>query len=149
MPEFVLQDTPDFETIPDGEILTAEVVNVEERDSFYEDERNPGQKKKQISFRFAITEPGEHAGRVVFGNTPTTFTNHADCKLRIWVQELLGEDELPVGFKFNTDALIGLPCRLAIGARERLGADGKTKVSKNFVADVIRANPARLANEVF
>lgn len=147
--EFTLEDSPEFETIPDGEILAAEVSNVEIRDSFYDDEKNPGQKKKQVAFRFLITEPGDHQGRTVFGNTPTTFSNHSDCKLRIWVQELLGIDEVPVGFKFDTETLIGLPCRLAVGARESTGRDGKTKTTRNFAADVIRANPTRLAAEVF
>lgn len=148
MAEFVLEDVPEFEPIPDGEILEAEVSNVEIRDSFYEDEKNPGQKKKQVSFRFNITAAGEYAGRTVFGNTPMTFSNHSECKLRVWVQELLGEDVLPVGFKFDTEALIGLPCRLAVGARESTSQQGAKKV-KNYVADVIRANSIRLADQTF
>jgi hypothetical protein len=147
MPEFVLEDVPEFLPIPDGEILEAEVANVEVRDSFYEDDANPGQKKKQVAFRFRITDV-EHNDRVVFGNTPMTFSNHSNCKLRIWVQELLGEDELPVGFKFDTDTLIGLPCRVAIGLRESTAQDGR-KTQKNYIADVLRVARAATAEKVF
>jgi hypothetical protein len=148
MAEFVLEDAPEYVAIPDGEILAAEVVNCEVREAPFEDRQNPGQKAKRVNFRFSITEAGEWQGRTIFGETPMTFSNHPDCKLRVWVQEILGEDDLPVGFKFNTDALIGLPVRLAVGVRERKAADG-SMTQKNFAADVIRASTVKKAEDIF
>lgn len=148
MAEFVLEDAPEFVPVPDGEILAAEVVNCEVREAPFEDRQNPGQKAKRVNFRFSVTEPGDYQGRTIFGETPMTFSNHPDCKLRVWVQEILGEDDLPVGFKFNTDALIGLDVRIAVGARERKAADGSVQY-KNFAADVIRASTVRTAEEIF
>lgn len=148
MAEFVLEAAEEFLVIDDGEILAAEVVNCEHRETPFDDDRNPGKKKWEVSFRFKVTEEGDHLGRTIFGRTPVTFSTHPDCKLRVWVQELLGEDALPNGFKFDTDTLIGLPCRIAVGVSERKGADG-TPVRKNYVLDVLRASSARLADDLF
>lgn len=143
MTEFVLKESEEFKTIPDGEILEAEVSNCEHRETPFDDENNPGQKKWEVSFRFQVKD-GEYAGRTVFGNTPVTFTNHPDCKLRVWVQELLGLDSLPGGFRFDTDTLIGLPCRIAVGERVREG-----KPTKNYVMDVLRSSNVKTAADIF
>lgn len=127
--EFVLEDSPEFEAIPDGTIAPAEVLQVERRTPPWEDAR------EEVSFKFLITD-GEHEGRMVWGRTPTTFTNHPDCKLRVWVQELLGQRNLPVGFKFKPSNLEGVPCRIAVTAYTKEGGDG-TKVTKNYVSDVL------------
>lgn len=144
MTEFVLKEVEEFKPIPDGDILEAEVVNCEHRETPFDDENNPGQKKKEVSFRFKVTDEGEYNGRTVFGSTPVTFTSHPDCKLRVWVQELLGMDSLPGGFRFDTDTLIGLPCRIAVGAKEREG-----KSTRNYVMDVLRASNVRTAADLF
>lgn len=147
MAEFVLEEAEQFEAIPDGEILAAEVSNVEHRETPFEDERNPGKNRWEVSFRFKVLEEGPFYGRTVFGRTPTTFSSHPDCKLRVWVQELLGEDSLPSGFKFDTDTLIGLPCRIAVTMKEKPGKDG-TPVKRNDVVDVLRPS-ARSAADIF
>lgn len=147
MTEFVLQDTPDakYEIIPDGEIMSAIVDNCEQRPSPWLTEAN-GDPVQQVAFRFRITEEGPFFDRVLFGDTPVTFTNHSDCKLRMWVQELLAEDTLPAGFRFNTDTLIGLPCRVVVGEyTSKAGKQG------NKAQDILRAKltSAPLASEIF
>lgn len=145
MTEFVLQDTPEFDVIPDGEILNAIVDNCEQRPSPWLTETN-GDPVQQVAFRFRITEEGDYEDKTLFGDTPVTFSNHSDCKLRMWVQELLGEDTLPTGFRFNTDTLIGLPCRVVVG-------EYTTKAGKkgNKAQDILRAKAtsAPLASEIF
>ncbi len=148
--EFVLKEVEEYSTIPDGEIVRAEVAKCEERESIFDDDNNPGVKKREVSFMFTIME-GEYVGRKVFGSTPTTFTTHPDCKLRVWVQELLGEDSLPSGFRFNTTMLEGLPCRLVVGAREgRPAHAGAAPKIKNYASDVMRDRVgAPSASEIF
>ena len=138
MATFQLEESQPFDVIPEDEVLAAVVESCEERETPWE--RPDGSKAVQISFRFLITE-GQYAGRTIFGNTPTTFTTHPDCKLRIWAQELLGQDKLPAGFKFDTDDLVGLPCRVVIGNRARKAKDG-SEVVRDFVSEVLRAPSA-------
>jgi hypothetical protein len=146
MTEFVLEEQ-DFQLIPEGDVLAAEVAQCEVRDTPFDDDKNPGEKQKEVSFRFEITESGEFYGRTVFGRTPTTFNTNENCKLRQWVQELLGMDKLPENFRFNTDTLIGLPCRVSVAQRTSKPSEkyprGRTT---NYAFDVLRANsgPSRI-----
>lgn len=145
MSEFVLQEVPEFDVIPDQTIVEALLDSCDERESkfFFNSDGTP---QMQVAFRFRIVEDGPYFDRVVFGDTPTTFSTHTDCKLRMWVQELLAEDALPAGFRFNTDTLVGLPCRIMVAQYE-------TKAGKkgNKVQDVFRAKSGSvpLADEVF
>ncbi len=141
--EFVLEEVVELELIPDGEILQAEVIKAEKQTKPWKDENDNDIVK--VSFLFRITEEGPFYDRKVYGETPLTFSTHSDCKLRIWVQELLGQDQLMKGFKFNTEMLSDLPCRVAVGQR----TSQKTKKTSNFVADVIRASSVRMAEEIF
>ena len=151
MTTFKLQasDVQEFDVIPEGSVLVAEIVNVEERETpWLVDENDPSKgKKSQVSFRFSVSD-GEHKGRTLFGNTPTTFTNHPDCKLRAWVQEVLGENALPVGFSLDLDTLVGLPVKIAVAHRVKNNADGSTSV-KEYVSDVIRAGGFEDAVDAF
>lgn len=141
MTEFVLEESTDYTLIPEGEVLAAEVTDCEVRETPFDDEKNPGVKQKEVSFRFQVTESGEYYGRTVFGRTPTTFSTNESCKLRQWVQELLGMDKLPEKFRFNTDTLIGLPCRVSVSQRTSKPSQQYPKGrTSNYVFDVLRAN---------
>lgn len=133
MAEFKLTEGTQFEyeSLPADSVLEAEVVDVTVEDSFFwvDDNDHSKGKKQQVSFRFRVTD-GEYAGRNFWGNTPTYFDSSPNCRLRVWVEELLGADELPVGFSFDTDMLVGAPCRIVLGL---------SKKGKNFVSDVMRA----------
>lgn len=144
---FVLQeadlsdsDNTTYTPIPEDEILDAEVVSIQKVIKPFKDEN--GNEIERVEFSFKITD-GEYASRKVYGDTPTTFTTHPDCKLRAWVSEILGAD-IPAGFKFDPDTIVGLPVRIVIGARE---ANSKKygKYIRNFVKDCIRSRAAAIA----
>jgi hypothetical protein len=128
MAEFELEDSPEFVAIPEGEVLEAEIVSAEVKESpFWKDQNDHSKgKQQQVGFKFRIVESGEYEDRVIFGNTPTTFTSHPDCKLRVWVLEILGEDEFPLGFRFNTDNLVGMFVKVVVGNYDKKNADGTT-----------------------
>jgi hypothetical protein len=139
---FTLQESEqsDFEVIDEGETVLAEVVRCEVRETpFWVDENDQSKGKQQeVSFRFSVVS-GPHKGRTLFGRTPTTFTSHPDCKLRAWVQEILGSDNLPVGFSFDPSDLETLQVNVIVGHRPKKNADGTTSV-REFVSSVKRVN---------
>lgn len=132
--EFTLEEDK-YPTIPEDEVLPAKVEAVERRETPWPiDENDPTKgNREEVSFRFRVTS-GEYEGRVIFGNTPVWFDASPECRLRVWVEEILGVDELSVGFKFNTDDLIDLPVNVVMGVGKKKG--------KNFVADVVRQGAA-------
>lgn len=150
MASFTLTESEEFEAIPEGELLEAEIVNCELRETpFLIDENDPSKgKKEQVSFRFRIVEDGPYFGRTLFGNTPTTFTTHPDCKLRVWVQEILGMDSLPIDFEFDTETLIGATVKVIVGNRFKTAADG-SQVAKDYVDTVARSGDMVFADEAF
>lgn len=140
----------EFETIPADTVATAEVVNCEVKETpWLIDESDPDKGyKEQVLFRFKIVE-GPYQGRQLFGNTPTTFTNHPDCKLRVWVQELLGMNTLPSEFTFDTDNLIGTKARIIVGNRPKKHRDGSSSLV-DFVDTVVRLDDGMdYADDVF
>lgn len=167
MSKLTLEKFEERPVIADGETVAVEVTRAEIRETPFDDPANPGKKKWEVSFSFKITDPdpvlcllpNDEGGvdeisvtvfdQILFGNTPTTFSTHPDCKLRLWAQEILGGTTLPVDFELDTDDLVGLPCRAVVGVRERKGGDGVGVIRKNYVTDVIHASSAPLASEVF
>jgi len=126
----------DYMPIPDGEILPAIVEKVEKRQTPFDVDRDDPSKGKrwEVSFTFIIDEGNDFEGRKVFGNTPTTFTTHPDCKLRRWLQELLNiEGDMGAGHEVNLSDFVGVSCRVQVAAKKR--DDGTTK---NYVAEVVR-----------
>lgn len=147
--ELTLEDAGGEERtiIPDGTNVRAKVLEIKEQQSIFDEEDSDGnkilnedgtpKKKMQVSFKFQVDE-GEHKGSVVYGNTNTTFSMHPNCKLRVWVQEILGRDSLRSGFKLDTEMLEGLTCRINIAVRNgKKQADGTIKRT-NYVSDVFR-----------
>lgn len=140
MAEFTLEDAPVYEALPDGIELLAEVIAVTVGESPFFKKSDPTQKEIQVSFRFRVIDEkddGKYFGRTLFGNTPDTFSNHPECKLRIWVQELLRKDALPVGYRFDTDYLEGQLVKITVGNRTRKAADG-SDITRDYVESVRR-----------
>lgn len=110
--EFILQDAPEFEVIPAGTKVEAIVVDAKVEDSFFWVDQNDHSKGKQkkVSFKFRIEDEddGTFNGRIVFGETSTAFNNSSGCRLRNWVGEIFGVDDLPVGFKLDLADLIDM-----------------------------------------
>lgn len=125
----------EFETISDNSILEAEVVSVEKVVKPFKDEH--GQPIVRVEFEFKVVDQ-QHKGRRLWGDTPTTFTTHPDCKMTAWVTEILAVESLPADFRFNTDSLNGSRARVVVGLRE--AKDGKP--ARNYVKDVIRSRDA-------
>lgn len=110
----------DFEAIPDG-TYNAEVARI-----LYKEidlEKTPWLDKQvergveaQIGFAFKIVE-GPYAKRWFWVDVDAEINDYNKCRLRLYLQELLGENELPDTFQFNEedyDNYIGLPCRIRV-----------------------------------
>lgn len=139
----------DYVAVPAGTYY-AEVQGVEVRDSPFEDERNPGQKQKEVSFRFKIVDDRypEVNGQLVWGRTPTTFTNHENCKLRMWVEEIFAFNELPLGFEFDTENLVGQPVQIVVVNRNGKDRQGNPKVFAS-VDTLLRVNTYEDSSDAF
>ena len=133
MSEYELKESEYEERVPldHGSIVEAVILSAQEQDSFWDlDDNDPSKgKKPEVSFKFEITEEGTYNGRWVWGSTPTFFDDNPRCKLRIWVQEAFGLDELPIGFKFSLEQLEGQPVRIHVA---------KSPKGRNYVTDVLR-----------
>lgn len=127
--------------IPEGEFLPAVVESIEERESPWEDA--DGNKKMRMNFRFKVNE-GPYKGRVLFGDVPAIFDTYPGCHLRLWIQEIMGIDDLPVDTEIDTEHLVGLDCTIVVGARTKV--IGEEKITKNFVSDVLRTTPAKVVD---
>jgi hypothetical protein len=149
--QFVLEDArggggagekKEFDPIPDGTMVEAELVSAEKRlhKFFKDDDGNP---QPIVTFGFRVTQSGPYHNRRVWGDTPTTFNSHENCKLRQWVEGLLGENDLEPGFTFKLSDLIGSHARISIEYQEW---DSKREPGKrdwkNFVADVFPSRGA-------
>lgn len=137
-------DTPDgekkeYKVIPAGKYL-AEILDVEVRDGFFwvDVEDHSKGKQKKVNFKFAVDEDGEWKNWKVFGDTPTTFNNHENCKLRRWVEEIFAYDDLPAGFKLDTSDLIGQPVYMIVAHKTYNDKTTGQPVTKAFVENLVR-----------
>lgn len=130
----------EFKLLPDGAILLAEVLEAEERDSFFwiDKEDHSKGKQREVNFKFAIIEEGEYKGWKVWGTTPTTFNHNENCKLRHWVEEIFAWDEVPAGTTFDTSDLLGQPVSVIIAHKDYVDkTTGKDK-TRVFVENLVR-----------
>jgi hypothetical protein len=138
MATFEMEESSFSGYMDDDTIVTAVVSAVKIQEKPYVDD--DGTKVKKVVFKFAVDEPdNDHDGQTVYGETPMRFNNHPDCKLANWSREILAA-ELPVGYRLDTDMLVGQRCRIVVGLRE-YQKDGETKQT-NFVKDVMRSRDA-------
>ena len=93
-----------FEMIPEGEIVSAKVVDIE-RKKFDWGER--------LNWKFEVTEPGNWLEYKINGSTSLKFTIDPPSKFYEWSVQLLGRT-FDVGDDVETEDLIGLPCRIEI-----------------------------------
>lgn len=145
----------------EGKVYDALIESVQKRETpFWEDredwereqrgETPLGKKQQEINFKFMLDDTaGEHAGKTVYGSTPTWFDTTPNCKLRRWVQEILGVDEdLPEGYEIQLDDdgfitdWIGVSVRVQI--QHKTLKDGRLRY---FVAEVVRPNPGGVPGE--
>lgn len=137
MPVFTLEESNYAGPIPEDEILGAEVIDIKTKEKPFKDD--DGNAIVRLEFSFIIKHPGSAWDEQrIWGDTSTTFNDHPNCRLRAWAQELLGQ-ELPKGFRLDTDTLRGLSCRIVVGASSYTKNDEEK--TRNFVKDVLRAKP--------
>lgn len=133
-----------YDKIPAGTWLDAEVLAVDEVEKPYKDD--DGNPVKKVEFTFGVQWNGDD--RKVWGETSTKWVYHSGCKLRQWSQEIFATD-LPEEFVLNTDHLVGEKCQILVGLRtwEAGSKDGRSwdAGSKNFVEDVKRAGSNAVA----
>ena len=151
MGETLTVEKSNFNPPDEGKIYDAIIEKAETRETpFWEDredyervqrgEEPLGKKQKEVNFKFILDDTAgpDHAGKTVFGSTPTTFSTAPDCKLRRWIQEILGiSEDLPVDYEVDLDDLIGVSCRIQIGHKAQ--KDGRLRY---FAQEVVRAEPA-------
>jgi hypothetical protein len=116
----------------DGAIVVAEVVTIksEEKKS-----QRTGKSYTRLNWTFAVQAPGEeYDGQYVYGDTFATLSTREDCELRNWSQAIMNI-EMPPGFDLETDDLVGMQCRLLLGARDYTDKKNQER-TVNFVQDV-------------
>lgn len=112
------------------DIYNAEVLEVSEGQNTMYPTYDDGQPRIEVTFKFRILD-GEFEDQFVWGRTTPTFTTNPDCKLRKWVQAIMGLDEIPVGFSYEDEDLVGKDARIFVQ---------HTSTGKAKVADVLPAS---------
>ena len=97
-------------------------------------------KDRSIEHQPATSILAEHHPAKVSGETSTNFTNHPNCRMRAWVQEILAV-ELPSGFRFQPEAVKGSNVRVVVSKKVKPRRDGQGDWIENSVSDVWRQKP--------
>lgn len=66
----------------------------------------------EFNFKFRVQD-GKFKNRVVWGNAQALWFD-GNCRLRHWTKAILGVDEFPEGYEFDSDHVIGQTCRVTI-----------------------------------
>jgi hypothetical protein len=121
----------DYTVLPEGEVVAATVLNVEQVPSSFKDD--DGNDQEQFQWDFIVTDEGPFKGKKIRSWTTTNFVAHPNCKAYTWAKAILRRD-FKEGESFDTDDLISHACRLVVGVT----ADGKW----NRVSSVLPAKEA-------
>ena len=103
MPKYQAKES-DFELIPEGSIVAAKVLSIEEETLKFGD---------ILKWKFEVTEAGPYLGYNVHGKTSTKFVIPENCKLMQWASALL-QWTFDEGDGLATDDLLCLRCRILI-----------------------------------
>lgn len=132
MPRYTVDEYKETPAIEADTIFPAVIVEVKEIER-----KIKGEDVKKISFKAKLSAPGtDWDGYHYTGEVFARLTEHPDNQFRLWVESLLGH-ELPVGYDLDTDKLVDMNCRVAIGYRE-YEKDGKQRWA-NFISDILPA----------
>lgn len=145
MATFELEESDFAGYMDDGSIWPAKVISVKVVDKpYFEDDGVTKVRKVEFKFEISDTVTGQFDGVPVWGETPTKFNTHPECKLRNWASAILGTD-LPVGYRLETDVLQGNECRINVelyeyedkkGPKDPTTGKGFTK-QRNRVLDIM------------
>ncbi|NBR22244.1 MAG: hypothetical protein EBU08_00335 [Micrococcales bacterium] len=122
-----------FDPIPENRLVDVVVENCEIREYAEEFRKQYNVKDThEVSFKFRV-QGGEFDNRVLWGSAKPYFEGDGS-RLRLWTKEILGLDNFPADYEFDTDHLIGLPARVLVtNYKKRDGTVG------DKVKDVLRA----------
>lgn len=136
-----------FKPIPDGRILNVEVEECEVRayDEAFRKQYNV-EDTHEVSFKFRVKD-GEFEKRVVFGSASPYC--EPGTKLYDYTKEILGKDELPEGFVWDSDLLTGLRCRIQVREHTKKNGEKTNKVKALFRAEETQyqATPTTASDE--
>lgn len=99
----------EFEMVPEGDIVKAKVKSIEGPVTIQWGDKS----FERFNWKFEITE-GEYKGFHINDGTSPKFSVDPPSKLYEWACMLLGRT-FEVGETFDTDDLVGLPCRIEVG----------------------------------
>lgn len=105
-----------YRLLPENEIVNARLVNVEEN-SFNDQKDGSLVENLRWVFSLEIPEDPDLNGKEIRGTTSRVYTDHPNCKSYLWVTNITGVAQDPLQ-GFDTDMLIGKPCRILIGHRK-------------------------------
>lgn len=110
-----VEDGPEDRKLPENTLLRATLLEIKKETVNYTDRQSglPASFDK-FTWWFQITSDDKYNGRRVKGRTPALMSDRGGQQLREWVQTMRNVDSLPVGEKFDTDSLLGLPVELLV-----------------------------------
>jgi hypothetical protein len=115
MATFELEESDFAGYMEDGSIWPAKVISVKVVEKpYFEDDGVTKVRKVEFKFEIIDNVTGQFNEVNVWGETPTKFNTHPECKLRNWASAILGMPELPVGYRLETDVLQGNTCRVNV-----------------------------------
>jgi hypothetical protein len=143
-------DKYNWDPVPDNTVFEARVISIVERDSKWDDDYNPGQKKREYNFRFEVDDPDhpDHQGRWFWGNTNTYFADTATNKLRQWIGAIEDLDVFPEGYVVDLDEIESRRprVRIIIKAGERANGEGIWNGVKELRPSRLKDAPAPLTS---
>lgn len=145
----------EFPLVPNNEVVAVEVARVQHRALDEEFRRKYNVKDThKVSFAFKVLE-GPGKGKWLWADAKPYFNSSDNCRLRIWVEAILGVDGLPDGFSLDFDEndgrcrdLEGLEARVLVQHRQaKAGTPDEKTVEK--ITQVLRSATQVEADEEY
>jgi len=144
----------EYPLIPESTVVEAEVVDVKYRPLNEEFRRKWNvNDTHEVSFHFKVLEE-PFAGKHVWGAAKPKLNDSSKCRLRLWIQALLGIDSLPESYdlKADDDGLFndftGLRCRLMV-EHKQVKKGTPDEYTRENVTQVIRSATPVEAEELY